>query len=403
MISVSEALDIIAREVGRLDAESVPLAQAPGRVLAEDIIADSDLPPFDRSQMDGYAVRAVDTERAPIELRIVGEAAAGLGWRGELKSGEAVRIMTGAPVPRGADAVQQLELASEAADGTCVRIEQATAPDRFVVRRGSEVRAGTRVAKAGASVTPQMVAALASFGYARVRVGVQPRLAVIATGAELVAVDHVPAEDQIRDSNSHMLAAYGAAAGVQVTTSQVVGDDARAIEREIVEAARDADMILLSGGVSVGAYDHTKAALASVGARTFFERVRIRPGKPTVFARLNDVVVFGLPGNPVSSAVTFHLFARTALRIMQGARASAPVTERALLGSTAKRSPERASYLPCTLHTTDAGVLTAELLKWGGSSDFVAFAGADALAVIEQGGGLIEANTIVDVVRLPNV
>lgn len=403
MISVSEALDIIRREVTSFGAEDVPLAQVPGRVLAKDIIADFDLPPFDRSQMDGYAVRTVDAERAPITLQIVGEAAAGRGWRGELQPGEAVRIMTGAPVPIGADAVQQLELASESEDGTSVRIEQATSPARFIVRRGSEVRAGVRVIEAGASVTGQMVATLASFGYARVRVGRRPRLAVIATGAELVAVDQVPAEDQIRDSNSHMLAAYGAAAGARITTSQVVGDDARAIERAIVEASKNADMIVLSGGVSVGAYDHTKAALAGVGAQTFFERVRIRPGKPTVFARLNDAVVFGLPGNPVSSAVTFHLFARTALRIMQGARTFAPTTERARLGGTAKRSPERASYLPCALHTSDAGVLTAELLKWGGSSDFVAFSGADALAVIEQGDGLIGANTIVDVVRLPNV
>lgn len=401
MITIQEALRIIAEETSVLATERVALHDATQRILAEEVHADMDLPPFDRSQMDGYAVRAADTQTAPVELRLVGEAAAGRGWRGTLGAGEAVRIMTGAPVPVGADSVQQLEVAREIENGSRVRLERPTRPEQNIVLRAREVRAGAAVLEVGVDITSAMIATLASFGYARVKVGVRPRLAVIATGAELVAVEARPAEDQIRDSNSYTLAAYGKISGAGIIHSSLVCDELYDIERAIDDAAQIADMIVLSGGISVGAYDYTIAALKNIGAEIFFERVRLRPGKPTVFGRLGGALIFGLPGNPVSSAVTFNLFARTALRIMQGARQPALLEEPAMLGSTAKRLPERTGYLPATLQTNEAGMCMADIIKWGGSSDFVAFAHADALAIIPEGTGTMEAGTPIRVVRLP--
>jgi len=406
MIPVPEAIRIVEEQTPRLPADSVALASARGRVLAEDVVADTDLPPFDRALMDGYAVRAVDTEGAtqdaPVRLAIIGEAAAGAGWRGgELRAGEAVRIMTGAPVPEGADSVQQVEVTRELDGGTAVEIERATTPAQFITKRATEITRGEIVLRAGAEINAAMMAALASFGYAKVKVGARPRVAVLATGSELVEVERQPAADQIRDSNTYSLLAYAEAAGATVEHLPLAGDDARLLERVIAESAERADVLVLSGGVSMGVYDFTKTALRTLGAEIFFERVSLRPGKPTVFARLGRTLVFGLPGNPVSVSVTFNLFARTAIRAMQGAGAAALAEEQAVLARAVRGAMERASYLPAKLSTDAAGRLSAEPLRWGGSSDFVAFTRADALIIVEAGVKTLEAETIVRVVRLP--
>jgi molybdenum cofactor synthesis domain-containing protein len=412
VISVSEAVRIVTQETRTLPAERVPLSDALSRVLAEDVSADSDLPPFDRAQMDGYAVRSADTKDAPVRLRIVGEAAAGRGWRGQMGAGEAVRIMTGAPLPDGADSVQQVELTREADDGRLVEIERATAPGQFFVKRASEIRAGETVLHAGEEVNAARMAALASFGYAQVAVGRRPRVAVLATGTELVPVEEHPERDQIRDSNSYSLSAYATLAGAVVERMPLAGDDTELLAAAIADAAARSDALVLSGGVSMGVYDFTKAALHALGAEIFFERVALRPGKPTVFARLPSsvaqrerdappVLVFGLPGNPVSVSVTFNLFARPSLRLMQGARDAALAEERAVLARDTKGTQERASYLPARLLTDEAGHLIAEPLKWGGSSDFVAFARAEALVIVPQGVKMLEAGSVVRVLRLP--
>jgi molybdenum cofactor synthesis domain-containing protein len=401
MIPVSEAIGIVVEKAEPLGVERVPLDEAAGRVLAEDVRADTDLPPFDRAQMDGYAVRSEDLRETPARLRVAGEAAAGSGWRGTVRAGEAVRIMTGAPLPAGADSVQQVEVTRELEGGALVEIDRATEPGQFYAPRASEITAGERVLEAGEVVNAARAAVLASFGYAEVPVGRRPRVAVLATGTELVAVGEKPGEDQIRDSNSYSLAAYARLAGAVVERLPFAGDDPEQLRREIAEAAERADVLVLSGGVSMGRYDFTKAALVALGAEVFFERVALRPGKPTVFARLpGGALVFGLPGNPVSVSVTFNLFARTALRRMQGAREPAPAEETAVLSRAAKGAAGRASYLPAALKTDDAGRLLAEPLKWGGSSDFVAFARADALVVVAAGEKLDEGS-VVKVVRLP--
>lgn len=401
MIPIREAIQIITDQTRPLETEHILIVDAPGRILAEDVIADTDLPPFDRAQMDGYAVRSGDVANTPARLRIAGESAAGAGWHHEMKAGEAVRIMTGAPVPKGADAVQQVELTRESADAQFVEILQSVAAGRSIVRRGAEIRAGETVLRAGEDINAAMIATLASFGYAQVKVGRRPRVAIMATGSELVDVDQKPGKDQIRDSNNYTLAAYAKLAGATIERLPLAGDDTEELKRQIAAAAQRADMLITSGGVSMGVYDFTKAALQELGAEIFFERVALRPGKPTVFARLGNTLVFGLPGNPVSVTVTFNLFARTALRMMQGSKQPELIVETAVLSRDLKGSIERESYLPAVLRTDEQGTLLAEPLKWGGSSDFVAFARATALVDVPAGVKVIEAGKPVKIVRLP--
>jgi molybdopterin molybdotransferase len=399
MITVAEAIRIVKEQARPLAAETVTLADALARVLAEDVVADSDLPPFNRAQMDGYAVRSADLMSAPVRLRVAGESAAGRGWHKQLSAGEAVRIMTGAPVPAGADSVQKVEVTNES-DGV-VEISEATRPGQFIVERASEIKAGEIVLRAGEEINAAMMAALASFGYAKVSVSKRPRVSVLATGTELVAVNEKPAPDQIRDSNSYSLGAYAQLAGAEVERLPLAGDDPELLKREIAAAASRSDVLILSGGVSMGVYDFTKAALRALDAEIFFERVSLRPGKPTVFARLGSTLIFGLPGNPVSVSVTFNLFARTALRAMQKCKDAAMLEETAVLSRGVKGAIERASYLPARLSTDDNGMLLAEPLKWGGSSDFVAFARAIALIIVPEDVSYVDAGARVRVVRLP--
>jgi molybdopterin molybdotransferase len=401
MIPVAKAIEIVLQHTPKLGAESSSLEDLSGRILAEDIIADTDLPPFDRAQMDGYAVRSTDVSSTPARLRIVGESAAGAGWHREMKAGEAVRIMTGAPVPSGADAVQQVELTREVDASGFVEILEAVKSGRSIVRQADEIKAGETVLRAGEEINAEMIATLASFGYAQVKVGRRPRVAVMATGSELVDVDQKPAPDQIRDSNNYTIAAYSKLTGAIVERLPLAGDDTEELKRQIADAAARSDVLVTSGGVSMGVYDFTKTALKELGAEIFFERVALRPGKPTVFARLGNALIFGLPGNPVSVAVTFNLFVRAALREMQGAKETGLIAGTALLARAVKGSADRESYLPAILTTDERGMLLAEPLKWGGSSDFVAFARASALIIVPAGRNIEERSTV-KVMRLPS-
>ena len=402
MISVAEAIQIVLQQTAALATERVPLDRTLGRVLAEDVVADSDLPPFDRSQMDGYAVRAEDVTTAPARLRIVGESAAGRGWHNQLEEGQAVRIMTGAPVPAGADSVQQVEHAHELKDGTVVELLETVETGKSIVKRGAEIQAGATVLYTGTKINAAMMAVLAAFGYANVAVFRRPRVGVLATGTELVAVDQTPGQDQIRDSNNYSIASYAELAGAVVQRLPLTGDKTSLLKKQLKQAAKSCDVIVTSGGVSMGVYDVTKAALKELDAEIFFERIALRPGKPTVFARLpNGTLIFGLPGNPVSVAVTFNLFARTALLAMQGAAEPKLKYETASLARTVKGTMDRESYLPAQLTTNDDAELIAFPLKWGGSSDFVAFALTTALAIVPAGVKSLEAGTIVNVLRLP--
>jgi molybdenum cofactor synthesis domain-containing protein len=399
MIEVQEAIQRILDRVEPLLAEEVSLDSALGRVLAEEIVADSDLPPFNRAQMDGYAVRSGDTTALPARLKVVGESAAGRGWSGSVNEGEAVRIMTGAPVPSGADSVQKVEVTSEV-DGF-VELTESTQAGQFIVPRASEIKERETVLKKGTRLNAAMMAALAAFGYAGVKVSKRPHVSVIATGSELVPVAKTPATDQIRDSNSFSIGAYAQLAGAIVDRLPLASDDPRLLEEMIDRAAGSSDMVVLSGGVSMGVYDFTKVALRNLGAEIFFERVSLRPGKPTVFGRLRDTWIFGLPGNPVSVSVTFNLFARTALLRMQGASNCLLEGGTAILSRPVKGAVERASYLPAILSTNDDGLQLAQPLKWGGSSDFVAFTAATALIIVPSGIRSLDSGSVVQILRLP--
>ena len=402
MISVAEAIQIVRQQTTTNSIEHVSIEHASGRVLAEDVVADTDLPPFDRAQMDGYAVRAHDVKEAPVQLRIAGESAAGRGWHQELKEGQAVRIMTGAPVPAGADSVQQVELTTELRDGSVVELLESVETGKSIVPRGAEITAGQVVLNAGTSINAAMLAVLAAFGYARVQVFRKPRVGVLATGSELVAVDQTPGQDQIRDSNNYSISAYAELAGAVVERMPLTGDETSLLKTQIAEAAKRNDLIVTSGGVSMGVYDVTKAALKELDAEIFFERVALRPGKPTVFARLpNGTLVFGLPGNPVSVSVTFNLFARTALLSMQGTAEPTLKRETAVLARSVKGTADRENYLPAQLTSNDDGELVAFPLKWGGSSDFVSFALTTALVIVPANVKAIEAGSLVNVLRLP--
>ncbi len=391
MISVSEAIEIINRETGRLSSERVAISDAVGRVLAEPITADTDLPPFDRSQMDGYALVAADTKRSPVTLDLVGESAAGRGWHRELKPGQAIAIMTGAPVPKGADAVQKIELTLLNSDGN-VEIVEPTEKGRYIIKIGSEIKKGETIFNTGEIVTENMIAAIAAFGYAKLKVTKQPRVAILGTGSEIVEINKRPGRDQIRNSNSAMLEILSRKFGGSATIQPIAKDDISDLKSQISKAAKSSDVLIITGGVSVGKYDHTKTALAELGAEIFFEKIRLKPGKPAVFARLGKCLVFGLPGNPVSAAVTFHLFVRQAILRLQNATDSSAKCGFAVLATDARGAKERDTYLPASLSTDNSGQLMAHPLKWSGSSDFVGFSRAEALIILPEGSHLAKGS-----------
>ncbi|HMS10953.1 MAG TPA: molybdopterin molybdotransferase MoeA, partial [Pyrinomonadaceae bacterium] len=323
---------------------------------------------------------------APVTLKLVGESAAGRGWKGRMKAGEAVRIMTGAPLPAGADAVQKIELTQEA-NGTVI-INEPTAKGRFIVSKGKEVKRGATVLRRGTRISPANVSVPAAFGYAKLKVSKRPRVAILATGTEIVPVAKRPKPDQIRNSNSLMLAALCEGAGAETVVLPTVGDKLEDLTAAIALAAKTSDLVITTGGVSVGKYDLTKEAIAGLGAEIFFEKVKLKPGKPTVFARLKKAYFFGLPGNPVSAAVTFHLFVRRALMLLQSASAVELPTGFAVIDGDAKGTRERDSYLPASLATDAEGRLLAVPLRWHGSSDFIGFASAEALVRVPAGTSL---------------
>ena len=394
MITVDEALSIVLDHVEPLGDESVALAQAHRRILAEDVFADLDLPPFDRARMDGYALRAADAAAAPARLKVIGELAAGATFDGEVRAGEAIKIFTGAPVPRGADAVQKVEVTEP--DGEFVVIREAVKPGQFITPRASEVHESEIVLSRGRAVGAAELAALASFGYARVRAGRRPQVAVISTGSELVEVTSKPVGAQIRNSNCYTIAAYAEAAGALVENLGIVEDSLPATCAALSRAAAACEVVITSGGVSMGDYDLVKAALKELGAEVYFDRVSIRPGKPTVFARRGETYFFGLPGNPVSTSVTFNVFARPAIRRLQGAGDPLLPTVRATLSHSIKDASSRRSYLPARLFVGESRALV-ESLKWGGSSDLVAFMQANALIVVREDTHAISEGEMVDV------
>jgi molybdopterin molybdotransferase len=388
MFSVAEAQQRILDSFSLLTAEVIPLAAALGRVLAEDAVAQDQLPLFDNSAMDGYALRAADTQGAtrdqPVRLRIAGEIPAGRVLDRALKAGEAARIFTGGAVPDGADAVIQQELVS-VEDG--VLALEAPVPLQTSVRRaGEDVAQGALLLSRGSEIGPAELALLASAGVSPVTVSRRPRVAILATGDELVPVGAPLAPGQIRESNSIYLTAAVTRAGAEAVPLGVARDDENDLRAKLA-SAQDADVIISSGGVSVGEYDLVKQILGEQGAVDFW-RVRMRPGKPLAFGRLAATPLIGLPGNPVSAAVTFELFARPAIRRMLGVTSVfRPKVEVTLDGPDIERS-DREQYVRVRLHA-EHGVLHARPTGDQRSHIITSLRGASAYIIIAIGEGVV--------------
>jgi len=375
-LTFSEARELVLRTIRERrhvpGIDEVPLAETAGRVLAEHVAADRDSPPVARSVRDGFAVRAVDL---PGELRITGEVRAGERFAGEVGPREAIEIMTGAPVPTGANAVVMVE--HTVREGDRVRIDRSAEPHQNINPQGCEARAQEVVLHAGARLDYTGVAMLAAFGRASVKVFRKPEVAIVATGDEIVEVHERPAEFQIRNSNAYSLSAQVARAG-GVPKILPLARDTVEHTRAIVAAAMESDLVLLSGGVSAGKYDVVEEVLAGFGAQFLFDRVSIQPGQPLVFGQVGEKFFFGLPGNPSSTMVTFEVFARAALELIGGEEEPSLHMPYARLTREFRQRIGLTRFLPARL-SADGGSVTP--VDWHGSGDIPALTRANAYLV----------------------
>ncbi len=366
---------------GRPTVERVPLLDAVGRVLAEAVRADRDQPPFPRSTRDGFACRAEDLARET--LRVMGQLRAGEAWAGgEIGPGEAVEIMTGAPVPAGADCVVMVEHVAVTDDGVALAGTRKVAAGENVVPAGAEARAGDVVIPAGRRMGVTEIGAAGACGAAEVAVLARPRVAILATGDELVEVAETPLAYQIRNSNSYSLAAQVAAAGGEPVIFGIVPDEQAATERAIAKAS-EADLVLLTGGVSMGKFDFVEQALLALGAEFFFTGARIQPGKPVVFGKLPEAYFLGLPGNPISTMVTFAMFAAPLVRALAGETEVEPRFVLARVEAEVRVQAGLTRFLPARMESDVRGARVRRI-AWQGSGDLAAAARANGFLVVPE-------------------
>jgi len=382
MLEVHEAQQRILAEVSPLDARECPLDASLGHVLAEDVVSDLGLPLWDNSAMDGYAVRSADVANAtrehPIRLRVVEHIGAGDTPKKAIPAGSAARIFTGAPVPAGADAIVMQEDTDQGAE--TVSVFDGVKPGENIRRAGEDIRRGETVLPAGAVVAPTHLSLLATLGRARVRVVRPPRVAVLATGEELVAVDQPLSPGKLREGNSHLLAAFVRQLGAEPVRLGIARDDRADLRAKLSEGLKY-DALITSGGVSVGEHDLVKSVLEELGCAVKFWKVSVKPGKPFVFSRSKSCLVFGLPGNPVSTMVTFLLFVRPALLKMAGRR-DLDLPRRSAVATTEFRNHGGRRHFMRGVLTEKAGRLE------------VASAGRQESHVL---GSMVRANCLVDV------
>jgi molybdopterin molybdotransferase len=418
MLTVEEALELVSRNVAPLAPRRVPLNVAAGLVLAEDITSEVDSPPYNKSMMDGYAVRSGDREP---KRKVLEEIAAGAVPRVPVTPGTVSRIMTGAPIPEGADAVIPLEQTELVNDDT-VRLHQVDpAPGQNILPLGATLRAGEAVLRAGALLRPIEVAILAEIGRGMVTAVPRPRVAVLPTGNELVPIGEKPAMGQIRNSNGPLLTSAAVRAGAEAIELGVARDTRDEL-RGRIEQGLASDVLVLSGGVSAGKFDLVPSVLAELGAEQVFHKISLKPGKPLWFGIKDDcqrkVLVFGLPGNPFSSFVCFELFVRPAIAALAGRGFESAPSIRAQLARAFDHAGGRAAYLPARLtlsgssggrsdnwarldvwSQTSAG-LKVEILPWQGSADLTTLAGANGLVRLSAEKQQIAAGTLLDVVLI---
>lgn len=400
VLSFSDAYEAVLQFAGSIsapEAESVPLLKSLGRVLGQPIEADRDFPPFPRATRDGYAVRSTDLHTLPARLRIVGQVKAGSAFEQNVKQGEAVEIMTGAAVPAGADAIVMVEYTSAA--GNQVEMQRAVSAGENVVPQGAEARAGQELLPAGTRISPAQIALAAAVGKTELRVFRKPQVAILSTGDELVEVGETPGPHQIRNSNTYSLSAQVTAAGGEARRLAIAPDEEQKLAALLDEGLR-ADMILLSGGVSMGKFDLVEQALLSRGAEFRFTGAQIQPGKPVVFGTVTNeqrvVPVFGLPGNPVSVMVTFDLFVRPVLEALCGSQPRRLPSAQARLARDFRTKTWLTRFLPALL---SGGLYdpVVEVVPWQGSGDLLAAARANCYLVVPPQQDFIAAGKTVSV------
>jgi len=404
LLTVEEHRARVLDAVTLLPVETVRLAEAAGYTLAAPVHAAHDLPGFDNSSMDGFAVHVADVEGAdaenPVTLRVVADLPAGSADDPSFGAGEAVRIMTGAPVPTDADAIVPFEDTAGGLADSLGTVEVRRAPaasGAFIRRRGGDTRAGDIVLSAGERLGPFALAAAAAAGVAELKVYRRPRVAVVSTGSELVVPGVVPGRGQTPDSNSTLLASLISGTNADVTVISSLQDDATAIHA-LLDHAADVDMIVFSGGVSAGAYEPVRQALEE---RIAFEKVAMQPGKPQAFGALDDGrLVFGLPGNPVSVAVSFEVFVRPALLALQGRTVIDRRIARLTASETWTTPPGRRQYLPAAIDLVAGTVRPATA---GGSSSHLAasLARAEAFAIVPAEVSTVSVGDPLDVMLIP--
>jgi molybdopterin molybdotransferase len=400
MISVEEALGIVFSNLPERKTEQVQFRASLRRVLAEDLTATCNIPPFNRSAMDGYAVRAADVANAPVELEIAGEIRAGGGMPDILPAGKAMSIMTGAPVPRGADAVQIVEECRVSGDGRRVTILKPVMARENIARLGSEAAEGEIVLKTGHRIGPAEIAVLATFGYSRVQVWQNPSVAVFATGDELVEIDRVPRPDQIRNSNAYCIESQLTYMGLDSEYLGIVKDSKDDLREKMTQGLQR-DVLIITGGVSMGEYDFVQEVFEELGLEILFSKVAIKPGKPTVFARKGDTLIFGLPGNPISALVTFECFVRPALGSLCGMAQPQLHRMKGELLADMRQSSGRMAFFPAWVFWDEKG-LKVEPLRWKSSADIIGFTGANATYIFPRNRDHLKKGEIVEVMLLPD-
>lgn len=398
MISVDTAIKIVEDTIAPLSVKTIPFENSLGFCLAQDMQSDIDMPPFDRSAMDGYAVIAEDTTTAPVELAVIEDIAAGHMPTKTISRGQASKIMTGAAVPEGANAVVKFEETEDLSTNNRVKILRSIDRGRNISNRGEDMQSGQTVLRKGMSIRPQEIGILATIGKSHIGVFSAPTVGIISTGDELVDVGLNPSVAQIRNSNGYSLSAQARRLKAEVEILGIVKDTKEEISNMMRRGFRK-DILILSGGVSMGEYDLVGDVMKDLNTHVYFEKVALRPGKPVIFGRKDTTFIFALPGNPVASFVTFELFIYPAIRKMMGFTDIHRTTLKASLETEILVRRKRREYRPAFLRMHNNTWLVSPV-EWHGSADLLATTRANCLLIVREDAEKLAAGQLVDVISL---